>query len=332
MDLKAFKSKYEHKPVIESFNIAPKKPMVSVCVQTYQHVDFIEACLEGILQQETNFEFEILLGEDASTDGTRAICEKYAEEYPDKIRLFLHHRENNIKIGGKPTGRFNFIYNLISARGEYIALCEGDDYWIDPLKLQKQVDFLRANSEFNLHCTASKIKKGDDFILTNKKSQKITASHIFENNDIVTASVVLRKCSITIPSYIYESPAADWIVFLFAIKNSLGFYSSDITCVYRIHEGGIWASYQEKNDSASIERKYTNLLKNIYIYECIKKDQGLAQKIREYSDTKIESYLYQAKKAEIENSFLKDRYSSSVYPHRLKNKLKLLIFRIKTLL
>ena len=85
MDLKAFQSKYEHKPVVENKNRVSKNPMLSVCVQTYQHIDFIEACLEGILQQKTNFEFEILLGEDASSDGTREICKKYAKQYPEKI-------------------------------------------------------------------------------------------------------------------------------------------------------------------------------------------------------------------------------------------------------
>src|SRR5690554_989135 len=147
MDLKHFKARYEHVKVQEHQNNVSENPMVSICVQTYQHVNFIEACLEGILNQKTNFQFEILLGEDSSTDGTREICIEYANKYPERIRLFLHHRENNIYIGGKPSGRFNFMFNLLSARGKYIALCEGDDYWTDPLKLQKQVEFLEANLE-----------------------------------------------------------------------------------------------------------------------------------------------------------------------------------------
>ena len=142
MDFQNFKKKYQKIKPEEVVNTTASEPLVSICVQTYQHVDFIKDCLDGILKQETSFPFEILLGEDASTDGTREICLEYAEKYPDKIRLFLHHRENNIKINGKPTGRFIFLYNMFSARGKYIALCEGDDYWTDPLKLQKQVGFL----------------------------------------------------------------------------------------------------------------------------------------------------------------------------------------------
>ena len=141
MSLEEFKSKYEKVPVEHYPTKVPEEPLVSVCVQTYQHVDYIEDCLEGILMQETSFSYEILLGEDASTDSTRNICIEYAERYPDKIRLFLHSRENNIEIGGQPTGRFNYLYNLYNANGKYIALCEGDDYWTDSLKLQKFLNF-----------------------------------------------------------------------------------------------------------------------------------------------------------------------------------------------
>lgn len=150
--MKEFKTKYEYKSVVENKNDVSEDPIISVCVQTYQHADYIEDCLKGILMQETDFKYEILLGEDASSDGTREICIKYAKNHPDKIRLFLHHRENNIKINGSPTGRFNFLYNLYTAKGKYIALCEGDDYWTDPYKLQKQVDFLEANPDLAM-CT-----------------------------------------------------------------------------------------------------------------------------------------------------------------------------------
>jgi glycosyltransferase involved in cell wall biosynthesis len=123
-------------------------PIVSVCVQTYQHASYIRDALDGILMQKTDFAFEILLGEDESTDGTREICIEYAEKYHGKIRLFLNSRKNVIHINGLPTGRRNFMNNLKNARGKYIALLPGDDYWTDPHKLQKQVDFLEANPDF----------------------------------------------------------------------------------------------------------------------------------------------------------------------------------------
>lgn len=130
-------------------NSVPDNVLVSVCVQTYNHEAFIKDCLNGILNQNTNFDFEILLGEDDSQDDTRNICEEYADKHPDKIRLFLHSRQNVINIGGKPTGRFNLLNNLNESKGKFIAICEGDDYWTDPDKLQKQLDFLESHNEYS---------------------------------------------------------------------------------------------------------------------------------------------------------------------------------------
>lgn len=125
-----------------------KVPLVSVCIQTYQHAPFIAECLESVLAQKTDFPFEIILGEDESDDGTRELCIEYAEKHPDKIKLFLRSRADVIHWNGKPTGRFNMMQNLHAARGKYIAILEGDDYWCDPHKLQKQVDFLETNPAF----------------------------------------------------------------------------------------------------------------------------------------------------------------------------------------
>jgi len=126
-------------------------PIVSVIIATYQQKNYIAQCIEGVLMQQTNFIIEIIIGEDHSTDGTREICIKYAEKYPDKIRLFLRDRsqsqyyENDVFIS-----RFNGIWSRMSARGKYVAFCEGDDYWIDPFKLQKQVSFLEENKDYSM--------------------------------------------------------------------------------------------------------------------------------------------------------------------------------------
>ncbi len=122
-------------------------PLVSVMVTTYQHAPFIEACLKGILEQRTDFAVELLLGEDESTDGTREICERIAAAQTDRIRLFLRSRKDVIKVFGKPTGRANFLHLMSMARGKYVAFCEGDDHWIDPFKLQRQVDAMERDPE-----------------------------------------------------------------------------------------------------------------------------------------------------------------------------------------
>jgi glycosyltransferase involved in cell wall biosynthesis len=132
MNFREFKENYQKIPVDIFPNHVIESPLVSVNVVTYQHVHYIKDCLEEFIMQKTNFPFEILLGEDHSTHGTREICIEYAQKYPDKIRLFLHHRKNNIEINGRITGLFNFLYNFFSLRGKYITICKGDDYWTDP--------------------------------------------------------------------------------------------------------------------------------------------------------------------------------------------------------
>ena len=110
------------KEVMEYNSKVSKKSLVSVVVVTYQHEKYIRECLDGILQQKTNFPFEIIIGEDQSSDGTREICKEYADKYPEKIRLFLHSRENVIYINGNATGRYNFLECLKSSTGN-ILLC-----------------------------------------------------------------------------------------------------------------------------------------------------------------------------------------------------------------
>ena len=145
-----FKNEKEYLGDIKPVNLSI--PLISVSVSTYQHKNYIKKCLDGILMQVTNFSIEIIVGEDGSLDGTREICIEYAEKNTDKIRLFLRNRETSqlYDENGKYIARFNGVWNRMSARGKYIANCEGDDYWTDPHKLQKQVDFLEANGDYGL--------------------------------------------------------------------------------------------------------------------------------------------------------------------------------------
>src|SRR5690606_11327464 len=129
----------------ETSPAASSGPVVSVVVATYQHAGFIEQCIQGILMQETRFPVEVLIGEDESSDGTRAICQRLAAQHPDRIRLFLRSRKDVMHILGQPTGRANMLQLLRESKGTYIALCEGDDFWTDPLKLQQQVDLLEGD-------------------------------------------------------------------------------------------------------------------------------------------------------------------------------------------
>ena len=123
------------------------RPCVSVVVITYQHAPFIGECLDGVLAQETDFPFEIVIGDDGSDDGTREICIAYADAHPDKVRLFLRDRRlTHLPLdpeGVVPVKRLNGRFTRMAARVEVLAFCEGDDYWTDPTKLQRQYDVLR---------------------------------------------------------------------------------------------------------------------------------------------------------------------------------------------
>jgi glycosyltransferase involved in cell wall biosynthesis len=127
-----------------------QKPLISVILITYQHLEFIEKSVSGILNQNIDCEWEFIIGDDESKDGTREICIRLAEEYPDRIRLFLHSQKNSRKILEKPCGIFQITCNLLKARGRYIAICSGDDVWTDPLKLQKQLGLMTSDQEISL--------------------------------------------------------------------------------------------------------------------------------------------------------------------------------------
>lgn len=122
-------------------------PLVSICCLSYNHAQFIGKCLDGFLMQKTDFPVEILVHDDASTDGTEAIVREYEVKYPDKI-FPLYETENKYTHGYK--GKMDIAFNYSRARGKYIAYCEGDDYWTDPLKLQKQVDFLESHPDYSV--------------------------------------------------------------------------------------------------------------------------------------------------------------------------------------
>ena len=247
---KKFFKEHQKVPVIEYQNNTSKKPLVSVCVQTYQHEGYIAECLDGILMQKTNFDFEVLVGEDDSSDGTRKICIDYANRFPDKIKLFLHSRENNIEIYGRPSAHFNFKYNMYLSKGKYIAICEGDDYWIDPLKLQKQIDFLEANKDYGM--VFSDINMIDDqskiigpTIFYNKTKSSYQSGAIFwellEGNFVQTLTVCLKKDLISdyLNKFSYEKYTYDFRIWLHVASNSKIKFIDEVWASYRVHDLGI---------------------------------------------------------------------------------------------
>lgn len=122
-------------------------PLVSICCLSYNHAPYIRESLEGFLMQKTSFPIEILIHDDASTDGSDDIIKEYAEKYPDII-FPMYETVNQYSNGHQ--GTIDIEFNYSRARGKYIAYCEGDDYWTDPLKLQKQVDFMESHPDYSV--------------------------------------------------------------------------------------------------------------------------------------------------------------------------------------
>src|SRR5690554_6611920 len=150
------------------------EPLVSICSITYNHGPYIRQCLDGFLMQKTTFPVEILIHDDASTDGTEEIIREYKVKYPHIIKP-LYEVENQWIKGRRGSAVFNFP----RAQGKYIALCEGDDYWTDPFKLQKQVEFLEENLDYSACTHSNYISK--EGVLTKSSSRIRTKSLILED-------------------------------------------------------------------------------------------------------------------------------------------------------
>lgn len=225
---------------------SPIRPLVSVIVTTYQHAPFIEQCLQGILTQQITFPVEVLVGEDESTDGTRAICERIAREHPERIRLFLQRRKDVIYINGKPSGRANLLHVLSEAKGKYIARCEGDDHWTDPLKLQRQVEALEADHTAVACFTNAWNQRGEerteylDGSYTKIPGPRVEQHELVNAQGLPTCTFICRADRLfPLPGVLRHTPTADTILYAHLSNFGHFIYLPQITAVRHMHTGGI---------------------------------------------------------------------------------------------
>jgi len=219
-----------------------KVPVVSICCITYNHENFIRDAIEGFLLQKTEFPIEILIHDDASTDNTAAIVREYEEKHPDLIRA-IYQTENRFSKGLK---NFPLLYNM--ARGKYIALCEGDDYWTDPLKLQKQFDFMESHSACSI-CCHKLVEKDENGVRQDRifpviqGDQILDKSYLYRNFFIRTCTVMFRNNEIEELIYFLEDfKVGDAPLFYYYARRGKIGYIDDTMAVYRMHNGGVWSS------------------------------------------------------------------------------------------
>ncbi|MFT3885237.1 MAG: glycosyltransferase [Flavobacteriales bacterium] len=213
---------------------------VSICCITYDHGPYIRRAIEGFLSQRTDFPFEIIIHDDASKDGTAAIVKEYADHDP-RIRAIL--RETNIKSTGVPV--FPILYGM--ARGKYIALCEGDDHWTDPLKLQQQVDALEADPQA-VGCFTDAWNERDgmrtsymDGIYAHPPvSRTVEQREMVMGQNIPTCTFLFRREHLLpLPEAMYKAPVGDTVLYTHLTRNGHLLYLPIHTSVRTMHAGGI---------------------------------------------------------------------------------------------
>lgn len=245
---------------------SPKEPiMVSIKCFAYNHEKFIRETLEGFIMQKTNFRFEAIIHDDASTDNTVPIIREYAEKYPNIIKP-IYETENQYS---KKDGSLSRIMNE-ACIGKYIAMCEGDDYWTDPYKLQKQVDFLEEHPDYVMCSHRYKIYHQNNSSFEDKILPYIScnAPRTYTLSDLIkgkwlahTLTVLYRRDAFDLNYYMKYKIKLDVVLFYLLLKKGKGFLLDDVMAVYRVHSGGVWSRLQEQ------EQFILELKQRLAIYE-----------------------------------------------------------------
>jgi len=224
--------------------------MVSVICNVFNHEKYVRDALEGFVMQKTTFPFEVLVHDDASTDKSAEIIREYEEKYPEIIKP-IYQTENQFTRGGKITRRFQ----IPRIRGKYVAPCEGDDYWTDPLKLQKQFDFMEANPEYSM-CACSTVW------LDMRTGKRLNKCQTKVDRDVSLEELILREKGrvfqyatflvkrevfVELPDWATLFKVGDTPLEMRAAINGKVRMLADIMAVYRNNAPGSWTNRAEKN-------------------------------------------------------------------------------------
>ena len=241
--------------------------MVSVVCDVYNHEPYLRQCLDGFVIQKTNFKIEVLVHADASTDKSAAIIMEYTNKYPDIFKPILQ-QENQYSRG---VGIWK-TYQIPRVAGKYVAICEGDDYWTDPLKLQKQVDFLESHPDFDMVRTDSNVYYQD----TNITINSVFGKKLFPNCEDTFVDYVVRPAWLATCSWLIRSPLGDYdnlpndcfkgdlALMIYIAKRSKVKYLPEVTSVYRVLKN----SASHFSDSADNIRFWKSQVNTRCYYSC----------------------------------------------------------------
>lgn len=216
--------------------------IVTIRCLVYNHEPFLRQCLDGFVMQKTCFRFEAIVHDDASTDGSAAIIREYAEKYPEIIKP-IFETENQYS---KNDGSIRRIMNA-HTHGKYVAMCEGDDYWTDPYKLQKQVDFLESHPDyvmcshrFNQYIEDKKLLEEDDD--KNFQGADYDLKNLIGGKWLTqTLTLMFRRSALDLQHFESYGMSMDIILLYELLRNGKGYCLPDIMAVYRYHGGGVWS-------------------------------------------------------------------------------------------
>lgn len=268
--------------------------MVSIICNAYNHENYIRDALEGFVMQKTSFKFEVLIHDDASTDKTADIIRKYEKDYPDIIKP-IYQTENQFSKGKGMVAKHQYP----RVKGKYIALCEGDDHWIDENKLQKQVDFMEKNPNCVMTCHNSKridcVSGKEKIENPIPKTGYATAEDILVDKPgywIATASIVYRK-SIRegFPEFFRLPPVGDMPLRWYCFAKGDVYYFEDVMSVYNYKTPGSWSAGRRSKMKGDyfkfyeMYNEYTNYKYDKYVKGEIRK--RIYNNAREAVDIKV---------------------------------------------
>lgn len=322
--------------------------LVSINCITYNHENYIAEAIDSFLMQKTNFKFEILIHDDASSDRTADIIREYEKKYPDIIKPILQ-KENQKSKG---VININYRFNHTRAKGKYIAMCEGDDYWIDSYKLQKQIDYLENHTHCSMCFHAAEIvticKEKIDIIKPyNENCISITDDIILGGGGFMaTNSIVYRRDAMSNPPQLYfDWPVGDYPLQILTSMKNYAYYINEIMSAYRVGVKGSWttkmtSSKDSKDKNVKHIEKTIVLLNEFNEYSNEKYSDAINKRI---SKLKIEILIIKKKLKELKDSNYKIIYDSlgikekikiyikSYFPNTYKKLVRLIIYIKKSL-